>query len=108
MQEVNVYGNEVGVHTPTLSKENKQKIEQATNLKFEDSSWHNDACDSISNDDLKLGVFLPNSDKDDPNECLWDKFSIFWLDGEETPDCFKTFTFDEVVTFINNLNLKQK
>jgi hypothetical protein len=49
------------VHSKDLSEKNAKIINDALGNIFEDSSWHNDACDSIFCEDLDMQIFLPTT-----------------------------------------------
>jgi len=102
---MNRYGIKFGFHTPKLSELNKKLIESRTKLKFIDSSWHNDLCDSIANEELNIQIFLPNSDVEDLDRELFSTYSIVSLDG--TTDYYqfedKQYTIEELIQFINTI-----
>lgn len=102
---LNAYGNKVGVHSPDMSYRNKKLIEEGTGLVFIDSSWHNDACDSISNVNLDLQIFLPNSEVEDDGVTYLTTFvtSCFSDCDSSRYSIDKAFTLEEVIEFIINL-----
>lgn len=99
---MNRYGQKFGIHSPTMTEQNKFNIEAKTGIKFLDSSWHNDLCDSIANEELNIQIFLPNSDVEDFDNEQFNSYSIVSFDGqvqhEETQ-----YTFEEIVDIINKL-----
>tara|TARA_B100000900_G_scaffold414018_1_gene439460 strand:+ start:1241 stop:1549 length:309 start_codon:yes stop_codon:yes gene_type:complete len=100
---MNTYRNKFGFHTPERSEENKNKLELATGLKFEDSSWHNDTCDSLINEDIHIQVYLPNSDEQNIYQEQF-KYYAITIDGSEKMDgSHYDCPFEEVVTIINKL-----
>lgn len=80
---MNRYGNEVGYHSPELTKINKAAFESVMSLEFNCCSWHNDTVDSISNDELNIQIFLPNSVQDDPDEELFNSYCLTSADGDD-------------------------
>ena len=102
---MNRYGKKFGFHTPKLSELNKNLIESRTKLKFIDSSWHNDLCDSIANEELNIQIFLPNSDIEDLDRELFSTCSIVSFDGETDYSQFedKQYTIEEVIQILKTL-----
>lgn len=99
---MNRYGQKLGFHTPMMTEQNKFNIEMATEVKFIDSSWHNDLCDSIANEDLNIQIFLPNSDVEDFNNEQFNSYSIVSFDGE-VQHKEEQYTFEEIVHIIKKL-----
>ena len=96
---MNRYGKKFGFHTPQMSEQNKDFIESMTKVKFIDTSWHNDLCDSIANEELNIQIFLPNSDIEDFHRELFNTFCIASLDGEREYPQYEgnLYTLDELV-----------
>ena len=103
---MNAYGKKFGFHTPKLSELNKNLIESLTKVKFIDSSWHNDLCDSIASEELNIQIFLPNSDIEDFDRELFSTCSIVFYDGKTdySPYEDKQFTVNEIVDIVNTIN----
>jgi len=99
---MNRYGQKLGFHTPIMTEQNKFNIEAETGIKFLDSSWHNDLCDSIANEDLNIQIFLPNSDVEDLNNEQFNTYTIVSFDGQVQHE-EKQYTFEEIVDIINKL-----
>ncbi len=101
----NVYGNVCGVHTPRMTELNKRRLEKATKLEFEDSCWHNDVCDAISNEYLNLQIHLPNSKSENLDEEKYNTYTLSSYDGEdmymEHKD--KMYSFLQVISIITNI-----
>ena len=51
---MNNYGNNFGFHNPQMTEKSINKINKECFFKFEDSSWHNDLVDSISNQENRI------------------------------------------------------
>ena len=102
----NIYGNVCGVHTPRMTELNKRRIEKATKLEFEDSSWHKDLCDSISNEHLNLQIWLPNSVNQNLNEEEYNTYTISSYDGEDMymEHLDKMYSFLQVIDVISTIN----
>lgn len=95
----------IGFHTPQMSEENKNLIESMTKVKFLDSSWHNDLCDSIANEELNIQIFLPNSDVEDFDNEQFNTYTIVSFDGEKEYPQYadNLYTLNEIVDIINTL-----
>lgn len=105
---MNRYGKKFGFHTPQMSVQNKDLIESMTKVKFIDTSWHNDLCDSIANEELNIQIFLPNSDIEDFDRELFSTCSIVSFDGVDYTQLVKLYedeqyTVNEIVDIINTL-----
>jgi len=104
---MNRYGNEVGCHTPALSIKLYRRIESGTEFewaKWEDSSWHNDQCDSMhcylqeGEGERFLHIFLPNSVVHDPDNEEWNCFTVF---DEHQNVLLESTDIEEVIKFVN-------
>lgn len=109
----NRYGNVVGYHSPHRSLQNFNKIQElvGADIQWEDASWHNDTVDSMvasvckgEGYDLKLHIYLPNSDNNNPCEEEFSGFQVMVLDevsGEEIwrGDCD---TLERLESFLEN------
>jgi len=103
---MNRYGQKFGFHTPQMSELNKNLIESRTKLKFIDSSWHNDLCDSIASEELNIQIFLPNSDIEDLDKELFNTCVIVSFDGLTDYSQYegKQYTVNEIVDIVNTIN----
>ena len=99
MSNKNQYGNVAGVHTPKTTESILNRLNKDTNLSFDDSSWHNDALDSLFSEKGKVQIYIPNSIKSDQDNGEWGTFSI------EVEECqaIEKQTIMEVITFLNEL-----
>ena len=100
---MNHYNYVFGFHTPERSERLSNLIKEKTSIKWEDSSWHNDMCDSMEHDIIKdknvIKLFIPNSDiTDHENE----KWSCFSLQDQEQVELLLTEDIEEVIKYINN------
>lgn len=99
---MNNYGFEYGFHTPKSTKKYIETINDNCPLKFEDTSWHNDLCDSCTYEiDYDKGEFiqimLPNSDRNIPQNEEFNTFCI--MDGNQD-NLLVTEDILEVIEFI--------
>lgn len=105
----NRYGNECGIHTPQMTMVNKLKIENVTKIQFDDCSWQNDVCDSISNEYLNLQIWLPNSQETNLDKEEYEFYTLSSYDGEdmymEHKD--KMYSFLQVINVITNIYRKK-
>lgn len=94
---MNQYKNEVGYHTPELSKKHKDAIDKLLRRETLDVSWHNDTCDSIQlNEGYKTDeLFFPNSDVANEDE---EKFTTFYHTNSET----SFSNIEEVLIWLKN------
>lgn len=102
---MNRYKNKVGHHSPSLSEQNKECIEELTGLKFDDVSWHNDACDSIANDMLDLQIFLPNStEKEVDSVTYFNTFAVCQASDVEGDkwDRNRVYSLEEIINLVIN------
>lgn len=77
METLNKYGNKAGYHTPEKTVELMTKINrQVKGIRFTDTSWHNDLCDSIWNEKRDIQVYFPNSDNNDPENEEFNHFGV--------------------------------
>lgn len=97
---MNQYNNEVGYHSPELSKKHKEMIDKVLGRETLDVSWHNDVCDSIdlveddsdnSNDEL----YLPNAEVTNEDE---EDFSTFYHSNSGT----SFSNIEEVLIWLKN------
>ena len=72
-------------------------INELTKIKFEDSSYGNDDCDSISNEENDIIIFLPNNDI---KTFQIKKLSRYGMDDDTTKEINNIL---ELVNEINNL-----
>ena len=99
---MNRYGNKCGVHTPQMTESNKDKLESATRIQFEDTSWHNDQCDSIGNESLNIQIHLPNSEEENIDQEEYNTYCISSYDGEAAhmQHRDRMYSFEELVLAI--------
>jgi len=77
------YKTVFGYHTPEQSKVYFDRItKEVPALKLTDSSWHNDTCDSVSSDTIK--VFFPNIGEEPQAENDEKLFHVYDLQNDET------------------------
>lgn len=74
-------------------------IGELTKIKFEDTSYGNDECDSISNEENDILIFLPN---DDIKTFQIKKLSSYGMDDDTTKD------IDSIVELVNEINNLKK
>lgn len=74
-------------------------ISELTKIKFEDTSYGNDECDSISNEENDILIFLPN---DDIKTFQIKKLSSYGMDDDTTKD------IDSIVELVNEINNLKK
>lgn len=96
---MNRYGNKCGVCTPQMTELNKYKLESATGIQFEDTSWHNDQCDSIGNESLNIQIHLPNSEDENIDQEEYNTYCISSYDGEDVhmQHRDRMYSFEELV-----------
>lgn len=96
---MNRYGNKCGVCTPQMTELNKYKLESATGIQFEDTSWHNDQCDSIGNESLNIQIHLPNSEDENIDQEEYNTYCISSYDGEDAhmQHRDRMYSFEELV-----------
>ena len=86
------------IHSPITSQKYFEEIQKE--LKgFHDSSWGNDACDSIHNEKYNLSVYFPNSDKDDFENEEWSFFTVD-LDIGLAQKRTSLYSIESVIAFI--------
>ena len=74
-------------------------IGELTKIKFEDTSYGNDECDSISNEENDILIFLPN---DDIKTFQIKKLSSYGMDDDTTKD------INSIVELVNEINNLKK
>lgn len=99
---MNRYNNTFGYHTPKFSEKLFNIINTSTNVQWEDTSWHNDTCDSIQYDILErekwISIMLPNSIVDDASKEL---VNYFYVTDENEDEILLTTDIYEVIDFVN-------
>tara|TARA_R110001592_G_scaffold18431_1_gene76458 strand:+ start:1310 stop:1606 length:297 start_codon:yes stop_codon:yes gene_type:complete len=95
---MNNYGNNFGFHNPQMTEKSINKINNECFFKFEDSSWHNDLVDSISNQETELKIMLPNSEVTNEDNEEFNTFSLINKDGDEL---FVTENVNSLIRYIN-------
>jgi hypothetical protein len=106
INELNKYNNEVGVHTPKLSLEILNRLKDETGLEFDDTSWHNDAADSLHVVGKNLQIFLPNTSETEADN--FETFKHFAVspsgeDGGDTNDITTYETIEDLIVFLKTL-----
>ena len=74
-------------------------IGELTKIKFEDTSYGNDECDSIASEENDILIFLPN---DDIKTFQIKKLSSYGMDDDTTKD------IDSIVELVNEINNLKK
>jgi hypothetical protein len=105
------YGEQIGFHSPQMSEDSKIKLdEMCPKAELWDSSWHNDACDSLThNIDEDKGdyyqIYLPNSTEDEvDNECKFNTFTLsLCKDFAFERNLIEEGTLEEVAKKLNEL-----
>ena len=97
---MNNYKNEYGCHTPQMTKQIIEYVNEKTSLNWEDSSWHNDLVDSISygEGEQSYQLMLPNSFINDEDRELFNYFTIL-DDNQDT--LIMTIDIHEIIEYIN-------
>lgn len=96
-----------GFHTRKQTTIYYNQIVPQLKYKFEDSSWHNDICDSIIfslNEELihEIQVFFPNSKKDDVDNEYFNTFNVkLEIEKEITNTIFEVNEIDKLIIYIN-------
>lgn len=87
---MNQYGKKFGYYTPKKTEKTFNILNEIfPNLNWEDSSWHNDACDSLYLEERRITVYIPNSDKTDLGNEEFNTWAIC-VDGQDTNDTYAT------------------
>jgi len=97
-----IYDNliEIDVNVKILDvKDWKFLISELTKIKFEDSSYGNDDCDSISNEENDIIIFLPNNDI---KTFQIKKLSSYGMDDDTTKE------INNIVELVNEINNLKK
>ena len=72
---------------------------------FSDSSYGNDMCPSIANDDLDLQIFIDAKDPEDREESSYARFSV--IHASEYGECgntlFESESFEDVLVYIDQV-----
>lgn len=106
------YGNQIGYHTVEMTT-SCMKLLQDAGFIVKDTSWHNDAVDSLGveiGDKLWL-VFIANSKNLNPNNDEWNIFTILDDENYGTGEGYiEKGTMVEVIAHLNELKreLEQK
>ena len=82
-------------HTKEESTKKMDKLNNLLNIDLVNTSYLNDECDSLSNIENELTIFLPNTQ----NNIFW--FCVVY--NEEYSETIETI--EEVIQYIKNLNL---
>lgn len=105
---MNQYKNNVGFHTPQMSEESFNRfVKECPNANFDDSSWHNDASDSIihwidEDKGTNIQVWFPNTTSEEVDyETTFNHFAVFMND--EPQDTINVLTIDEAIAKVNEL-----
>lgn len=97
-----IYDNliEIDVNITALeSKDWEYLFSELTKIKFEDSSYGNDDCDSISNEENDIIIFLPNNDI---KTFQIKKLSSYGMDDDTTKE------INNIVELVNEINNLKK
>lgn len=92
----------MGYHTPSLTQQVLERVNDYTEIEFFDSSYGNDLCDSISyeiEEDNYIKIFLPNSFIDDEDSEYFVEFFILDNDQETL---LKTKDLNKVIDYIED------
>lgn len=107
---MNRYNNKLGYHTPKMSEDNLNKIKKGCpNIEFEDSSWHNDTCDSVlvwldKSENDHIQIMFPNAVIEDADKEEFNSFCINrHTDKNGTEYLHELVDIDEVIKIINEL-----
>lgn len=93
------------IHSPTKSEKYFEQIQKEIEG-FTDSSWANDACDSIHNEKYDLSVYFPNSDKDDFENEEW-SFFVVDIDSGLKQKRTSLYSIESVIRFIKEYQSKE-
>lgn len=91
-------------HTPKLTKQVLDKMNSYTDLKWYDSSYINDECDSIEHEiseDKLITIMLPNSFIDDVDKGCFATFIIIEDDLKSQNILFESRDLNEIINHIN-------
>lgn len=90
----------MGYHTPKLTEQVLERVNDYTEIEFFDSSYGNDLCDSISyeiEEDNHIKIMLPNSFIDDEDSEYFVDFVI--LDNNQNT-LLRTKDLNKVIDYI--------
>ncbi len=90
----------MGYHTPKLTEQVLERVNDYTEIEFFDSSYGNDLCDSISyeiEEDNHIKIMLPNSFIDDEDSEYFVDFVI--LDNNQDT-LLRTKDLNKVIDYI--------
>lgn len=77
---------------------------------FYDSSYGNDMCPSIANDDLDLQIFIDAKKPEEREEPSYPRFSI--INASEYGECgntlFESESFEDILSYIQDIKLRRK
>tara|TARA_R100000995_G_C3433592_1_gene99739 strand:+ start:307 stop:759 length:453 start_codon:yes stop_codon:yes gene_type:complete len=93
------------IHSPKKSEKYFEQIQKEIEG-FTDSSWANDACDSIHNEKYDLSVYFPNSDKDDFENEEW-SFFVVDIDSGLKQKRTSLYSIESVIRFIKEYQKKE-
>jgi hypothetical protein len=83
-----------GFHNPKETQKLMEQLNKVLPIEMQDSSWHNDACDSVANYKHRIQIFLPNPDEEDMNTFYCQRSQE--IDGLAVPKTGKEVeTYDE-------------
>jgi hypothetical protein len=104
---MNRYGNKYGYHNPTLTELLFRRIEKEVDVKWIDTSWHNDGSDSMQYT-VKftatpmchefIEVYLPNSTIEDRWTGEYNTFNVL---NERRDVLLTTVDIEELIEFLN-------
>lgn len=103
------YKSKYGFHTPKQTKKIINIFAKKCAIPFTDSSWHNDAVDSLyyevsCDEELEyLQVYIPNSKEDDVDQ---EKFNTFTVANSDSVTLFESEDIKKVIKFLNKKSIK--
>ena len=93
------------IHSPKTSEKYFEQIQKEIEG-FTDSSWANDACDSIHKEKYDLSVYFPNSDKDNFENEEW-SFFVVDIDSGLKQKRTSLYSIESVIRFIKEYQSKE-
>lgn len=101
--KLNQYGHAFGCHTPELTAQTHAELSASfPDLEWNDESWHNDACDSLTitlKNGNELRVWIPEIEEGLPDYCVTVSDDIDQIEGLE----FRVKTLPEAIEKIKTL-----
>ena len=85
------------IHAPELSKRNHELLTAVLGLGYSDSSYKNDTCDSLYNEELDIAIYLPNAEVADEDDVeSFDTFSVVINQEEVDGEAIYSGMFDTI------------